>query len=75
MPDRPNILLFTTDQHRGDHLSIAGHPVEAPVDPSKPGKPMGCRSCHEPHGMKDISKADIQNNEAAQRQFCRRCHY
>jgi arylsulfatase A-like enzyme len=27
MPDRPNILLYTTDQHRGDHLSIAGHPV------------------------------------------------
>ena len=25
--ERPNILLFTTDQHRGDHLSIAGHPV------------------------------------------------
>jgi arylsulfatase len=25
--DRPNILLFTTDQHRGDHLGIAGHPV------------------------------------------------
>ncbi len=24
---RPNVLLFTTDQHRGDHLSIAGHPV------------------------------------------------
>lgn len=24
---RPNILLITTDQHRGDHLSIAGHPV------------------------------------------------
>jgi arylsulfatase A-like enzyme len=28
MPDdRPNVLLFTTDQHRGDHLGIAGHPV------------------------------------------------
>ena len=28
MPDRrPNILLFTTDQHRGDHVSISGHPV------------------------------------------------
>ena len=26
-PNRPNVLLFTTDQHRGDHLSIAGHPV------------------------------------------------
>ena len=25
--DRPNIILFTTDQHRGDHMSIAGHPV------------------------------------------------
>ncbi len=25
--DRPNILLFTTDQHRGDHVSISGHPI------------------------------------------------
>ena len=24
---RPNILLFTTDQQRGDHVSISGHPV------------------------------------------------
>ena len=24
---RPNIVLFTTDQHRGDHLGVAGHPV------------------------------------------------
>jgi len=28
MPDqRPNILLFTTDQQRGDHVGISGHPV------------------------------------------------
>ena len=28
MPNqRPNILLFTTDQQRGDHVSISGHPV------------------------------------------------
>ena len=27
MSNRPNILLITTDQHRGDHLSIAGHPI------------------------------------------------
>ena len=28
---RPNVVLWTTDQHRGDHLSIAGHPlVETP---------------------------------------------
>lgn len=25
--ERPNIVLFTTDQHRGDHLGMAGHPV------------------------------------------------
>jgi len=24
---RPNVLLFTTDQQRGDHLSISGHPI------------------------------------------------
>jgi arylsulfatase A-like enzyme len=27
MDERPNIILFTTDQHRGDHISISGHPV------------------------------------------------
>ena len=27
MAERPNIILFTTDQHRGDHLGLAGHPV------------------------------------------------
>jgi len=31
MDERPHIILFTTDQQRGDHLSIAGHPlVETP---------------------------------------------
>ena len=24
---KPNIILFTTDQQRGDHISISGHPV------------------------------------------------
>ncbi len=29
--ERPNILLYTTDQHRGDHLGLAGHAtVETP---------------------------------------------
>jgi arylsulfatase len=29
--DRPNILLYTTDQQRGDHIGLAGHPcVETP---------------------------------------------
>jgi arylsulfatase A-like enzyme len=25
--ERPHVILFTTDQHRGDHLGLAGHPV------------------------------------------------
>ncbi len=24
---RPNVILYTTDQHRGDHIGLAGHPV------------------------------------------------
>jgi arylsulfatase len=24
---RPNIILYTTDQHRGDHIGLSGHPV------------------------------------------------
>ena len=27
MSDQPNIILITTDQHRGDCLGIDGHPV------------------------------------------------
>ena len=27
MSDRPNIILIVTEQHRGDCLSIDGHPV------------------------------------------------
>lgn len=54
---------------------IAGHPVAADVDPSKPGRRMSCMSCHGPHSVRDISKADILKNEAVQREFCSRCHY
>ncbi len=28
--DRPNVLLFTTDQHRGDCIGLAGGPAETP---------------------------------------------
>jgi predicted CXXCH cytochrome family protein len=54
---------------------IPGHPVEADVDPARPGRPLGCLSCHRPHGIQDVSKQGIQQNEDAQIRFCRRCHY
>ena len=29
--ERPNIILYTTDQHRGDHIGLSGHPaIETP---------------------------------------------
>ncbi|MCX7016441.1 MAG: sulfatase-like hydrolase/transferase [Candidatus Sumerlaeota bacterium] len=38
-PSRPNILIYLTDQQRGDHLSIAGHPnVETPHSDSLVGR-------------------------------------
>ncbi len=54
---------------------LPGHPVVADVDPSRPGTPLGCTSCHGPHGVDDVSKRNIISNEAAQRKFCIRCHY
>jgi arylsulfatase len=47
---QPNIILFTTDQQRGDHLSIAGHPVvETPnVDA------FVNRGCYFPHAYSEI---------------------
>lgn len=42
MPDRPNILLITSDQHRADHLSIAG--LEAIQTPNLDR--LGREGCH-----------------------------
>ncbi|MDF1554674.1 MAG: cytochrome c3 family protein, partial [Deferrisomatales bacterium] len=54
---------------------IPGHPVEADVDPSHPGQPFTCLSCHRPHGINDVAKQKIQEDDAAQIRFCRKCHY
>lgn len=54
---------------------IAGHPVEGGTDPSRPGRRLGCGSCHAAHAQRDVSKLNLSENVGAQRQFCRRCHY
>lgn len=54
---------------------LAGHPVAAPVDPSKPGRAMSCVSCHDIHGKVDISKQNMVEDQKLQREFCLRCHY
>ncbi len=58
----------------GGHL-MPGHPSEGPVDPSKPGKPLWCLSCHKVHSQVDISQTNWQEDVKMQRKFCNRCHY
>ncbi len=62
------------DEELGGH-PIPGHPRQAAVDPSKPGRQMWCLSCHKIHGEEDISQLDIFNDTEIQRTFCMRCHY
>lgn len=54
---------------------IQGHPVSADVDPSKPGRAMGCLSCHNVHSKPDVSRLNIIEDTERQRKFCLRCHY
>jgi predicted CXXCH cytochrome family protein len=54
---------------------LEGHPVAADVDPSRPGRPMGCESCHQAHDPNDVSRRNISTDEAAAKKFCRKCHY
>lgn len=58
-----------------DGHPIQGHPAIAEVDPSKPGRAMGCLSCHSVHSRPDISKAAIFDDAEKQRKFCLKCHY
>jgi len=48
------------------------HPLEGPVNPSDPSKPLSCASCHEPHGA-DL-KALLRGKGSSTMVFCRRCH-
>jgi len=49
MPEKPNMLIFLTEQHRGDCLSMEGHPVLMTPDTKVVRKATarngGSRSC------------------------------
>ncbi len=53
---------------------IMGHPVREEESPVNASRPMGCASCHPPHGQRDISRLDFAGNAALQRRFCTGCH-
>lgn len=54
---------------------LAGHPIKAAVDPSRPNKEFGCTSCHEAHSKDDISTKTMNKDDQASITFCRKCHY
>lgn len=51
---------------------IAKHPTSDKKDPSRPGKPLQCSSCHDPHGAKSqyLFVREIQNRM----ELCKICH-
>lgn len=53
---------------------VPGHPVSASIDPARPGRPMGCPSCHGAHSPNDVSRLSA-GDDVARKRFCRRCHY
>jgi len=53
---------------------ILGHPVQSERDRNNPSKPMGCVSCHPPHGHRDIARSNFVEDASVQRRFCIRCH-
>lgn len=48
------------------------HPLEGPVNPSDPTRPLNCASCHEPHAANLPSY--LRGESTNQVIFCRRCH-
>ncbi|GAB4258561.1 MAG: hypothetical protein Kow0092_06260 [Deferrisomatales bacterium] len=54
---------------------VEGHPVSGALDPSRPGRRLGCPSCHTAHAPDDVARQRLPADEAARKAFCRRCHY
>lgn len=46
------------------------HPLRSSNDPLRPGWPLDCASCHDPHAPDCLSCL----NRAEQRQWCKECH-
>jgi predicted CXXCH cytochrome family protein len=50
---------------------VARHPVSAPSDPLRPGRPLVCSSCHDPHWSNNVF---MLIEPISSGQLCRRCH-
>jgi predicted CXXCH cytochrome family protein len=70
----PNALCLRCHPRiTGEHVFVAfdgrPHPLEGKPDPSRPGKPLSCLSCHSPHASdgqrlfwRGITKQDVCND-------------
>ena len=50
---------------------VGGHPVSGPQERRRPGRELGCTSCHDPHGS---AYRDLLIGSNLGGQFCRECH-
>lgn len=57
---------------RGKGHPQAGHPTRDVNDPSNPGRPITCTSCHDPHAS-DFTKEMFRMNEST-KVLCVKCH-
>ncbi len=59
----------------GEHVFVAfdgrPHPLEGKPDPSRPGKPLACTSCHDPHAS---DQEHLLRRGPTKDEVCNACH-
>ena len=69
-PDIAPVCAECHPGHRGGKHPRLRHPISAARDPLRPGRKLGCASCHDPHApvcLSCLGREDL-------RQWCKRCH-
>lgn len=64
--------VIKRDGHVVRGMSGNGHPLAGPRDPSDPGKPFNCSSCHDPHGGQ--AQPLFRHSLTNRMQLCASCH-
>lgn len=57
-------------KHAGARHPKLRHPISAPQDPARPGRPFDCASCHDPHAPVRLDALSAEERKL----WCRGCH-